>query len=312
MLSFLQHELAPWVVFAAIVGTAMTVDLALVGRKQVVLSPRTAFRWSLVWVGLGLGFSLAVWGWYGAEQAQQYLAGYLIEISLSIDNLFVFLVAFATLGVELRYQRSVLFWGIIAAVVLRGAFIVAGIQLIERLHLVVYLFGALLVYTAWRLVRTQGVEVDPERNPLVRLTRRLFPVAADYRGGRYVIHRDGRRYLTTVAVALVAVNSADLVFALDSVPAVLAITTHTFVAFTSNIAAVLGLRALYFALASSLERFEYLTWGLAAVLAFVGAKMLLSDVVHVPTVVSLGVVVVAIGVSVLLSLRLTKGDEGGA
>lgn len=309
MLSVLEHELAPWVVFAAIVGTALTVDLAVVGRKQVVLSPRTAFRWSVVWVGLGLGFSLAVWGWYGAEEAQQYLAGYLIEESLSIDNLFVFLVVFGSLGVELRYQRKVLFWGILGAVVMRGSFIVAGITLIERLHVIVYAFGALLIFTAWRLVRSHGVQVDPQRNPMVRAARRVLPVAADYRGGHFLTRRDGRLFITPLAIALVAVESADIVFAVDSVPAVLAITNHTFVAFTSNVAAILGLRALYFALASSLQRFEYLSWGLAAVLAFVGAKMLLSDWVHVPTVVSLGVVVVAIGTSVLVSLWLTRGAQ---
>ncbi len=305
-------ELMHYAVFFGIVAVALAIDLFFVGRKDEVLKTRTAFVWSGVWISLGLGFSGLVYLWYGAEAAQQYLAGYLIEESLSIDNLFVFLLVFGSLGIALRHQRKVLFWGILGAIVMRGAFIYGGVSLINRFEWIVYVFGALLVYTAYRLVRSNGVKVEPEKNPLVRAARRFFPVASDYEGRHFFTRRDGRLFITPLLIALVAIESADLVFAIDSVPAVLAISSTTFVVLTSNIAAILGLRSLYFALASSLQRFEYLSWGLAAVLGFVGVKMLLSHWIHVPTWASLAVIVVAVGVSVIVSLVLTKGAEAPA
>ena len=305
-------ELMHYAVFFGIVAVALAIDLFFVGRKDEVLKTRTAFVWSGVWISLGLGFSGLVYLWYGAEAAQQYLAGYLIEESLSIDNLFVFLLVFGSLGIALRHQRKVLFWGILGAIVMRGAFIYGGVSLINRFEWIVYVFGALLVYTAYRLVRSNGVKVEPEKNPLVRAARRFFPVASDYEGRHFFTRREGRLFITPLLIALVAIESADLVFAIDSVPAVLAISSTTFVVLTSNIAAILGLRSLYFALASSLQRFEYLSWGLAAVLGFVGVKMLLSHWVHVPTWASLAVIVVAVGVSVIVSLVLTKGAEAPA
>jgi tellurite resistance protein TerC len=307
-----ESEPLHWIVFFSIVAAALAIDLGFVGRKGAVVSTRTAYAWSAVWISLGVGFSGLVYAWYGAEAAQQYLAGYLIEESLSIDNLFVFLLVFGSLGIALRYQRKVLFWGILGAMVMRGAFIVAGVSLISRFEWIVYIFGALLVYTAYRLVRSHGVQVEPEKNPMVRFARRLFPVAADYEGPRFVIRRAGKTFITPLVIALVAIESADLVFAIDSVPAVLAVSDITFVIFTSNIAAILGLRSLYFALAGSLQRFEYLSWGLACVLGFVGVKMMIGHWVHIPILVSLGVIVVAIGASVIVSLALTRGAQADA
>jgi tellurite resistance protein TerC len=248
-----------------------------------------------------------VWAWRGGVAAQEYLAGYLIEESLSIDNLFVFMIVFGSLGIALRYQRKVLFWGIFGAIVLRGTFILVGVSILERFEWVIYIFGALLVFTAYRLIRAHGVQVDPERNPMVRIARRLFPVDTGYEGNAFTVRKAGRRMLTPLVIALVAVESADVVFAVDSVPAVLAVTSDPFVAFTSNVCAILGLRALYFALAGSLQRFEYLSWGLAIVLGFVGMKMLLSQVIHIPIYVSLGVIVVAVGGAILVSLWMTRG-----
>ena len=222
---------------------------------------------------------------------------------------------FGSLGIALRYQRKVLFWGILGAMLMRGAFIVAGVSLISRFEWIVYIFGALLVYTAYRLVRSHGVQVEPEKNPLVRFARRLFPVDAEYKGRRFVVRRGGQTMITPLVIALVAIESADLVFAIDSVPAVLAISDITFVVFTSNIAAILGLRSLYFALAGSLQRFEYLSYGLAFVLGFVGVKMLVSHWVEIPILVSLGVIVVAVGASVVVSLAADAGRRarcGGA
>jgi tellurite resistance protein TerC len=302
-------ELTPWIVFLVAVAALLFLDIGIVSRRSEVMSTRSALAWSAVWIALGLSWSLAVWGWRGGVAAQEYLAGYLIEESLSIDNLFVFMIVFGSLGIALQYQRKVLFWGIFGAIVLRGTFIFVGVSVLERFAWVIYIFGALLVFTAYRLIRSHGVQVDPERNPMVRIARRLFPVDVDYEGNACTVKKAGRRVLTPLVIALVAVESADVVFAVDSVPAVLAVTDDVFVAFTSNVCAILGLRALYFALAGSLERFEYLSWGLAIVLGFVGVKMLLSEVVHIPIWVSLAVIVVAVGGAVLFSLWRTRGGR---
>jgi tellurite resistance protein TerC len=301
-------EVTPWVVFLVGVAVLLIVDLGVVGRRGETMPTRTALAWSAVWISFGLSFSLAVWAWRGGVAAQEYLAGYLIEESLSIDNLFVFMIVFGSLGIALRYQRKVLFWGILGAIVLRGTFIFVGVSMLQRFEWVIYLFGALLVFTAYRLIRSHGVQVDPERNPLVRIARRLFPIDVDYEGNAFTVRKAGRRMLTPLVIALVAVESADVVFAVDSVPAVLAVTSDPFVAFTSNVCAILGLRALYFALAGSLQRFEYLSWGLAIVLGFVGVKMLLSQVLHIPVYISLGVIVAAVGGAVLFSLWMTRGE----
>lgn len=300
-------QLTPWVVFLVGAAALLVLDIGILGRRSATMTTRSALAWSAIWVSLGLSFALAVWAWRGGVAAQEYLAGYLIEESLSIDNLFVFMLVFGSLGIALPYQRKVLFWGIFGAIVMRGAFILVGVSILERFEWVIYLFGALLVFTAYRLIRSHRVQVDPERNPLVRIARRLFPVDVDYKGNAFTVNKAGRRLLTPLALALVAVESADLVFAVDSVPAVLAVSNDAFVVFTSNVAAILGLRALYFALASSLQRFEYLSWGLAIVLGFVGVKMLLSRVIHIPIYLSLTVIVVAVGGAVLFSLWMTRG-----
>ena len=216
---------------------------------------------------------------------------------------------FGSLGIALRYQRKVLFWGILGAIVMRGAFIFAGVAVLERFSWVMYLFGALLVVTAIRLLRSHGVQVDPRRNPMVRVARRLFPVASEYRATRSRCGAPAAGCSTPLAIALVAVESADVVFAVDSVPAVLAVSDDAFVVFTSNVAAILGLRSLYFALAGSLQRFAYLSWGLAAVLGFVGMKMLLADFVHIPIYLSLTVIIIAVGGWMVASLWLTRGRE---
>jgi tellurite resistance protein TerC len=300
-------ELTPWVVFLVGVAALLILDIGVLSRHSSTMTTYSALAWSAVWVSLGLSFALAVWAWRGGVAAQEYLAGYLIEESLSIDNLFVFMLVFASLGIALPYQRKVLFWGIFGAIVLRGTFILVGVSILERFEWVIYLFGALLVFTAYRLIRAHGVQVDPERNPMVRISRRLFPVDVEYVGNAFSVRKAGRRMMTPLVIALVAVESADVVFAIDSVPAVLAVTRDPFVAFTSNVAAILGLRALYFALAGSLQRFEYLSWGLAIVLGFVGMKMLLSQVIHIPIYVSLGVIVLAVGGAILVSLWMTRG-----
>lgn len=303
----------PWIVFAALIVTLLVVDLGVLGRRGQVMTPRTALAWSALWIGFGLSFSLAVWAWRGAVAAQEYLAAYLIEESLSVDNLFVFMLVFGGLGIALQYQRKVLFWGILGAIVMRGLFIFGGVAAIERFHWVMYVFGVLLLLAAAKMLRSREIEVDPSRNPLVRIVSRLVPIAVDYRGSRFTTRRARASQgtalmLTPLALALVAVESADVVFAIDSVPAVLAISSDSFVVYTSNICAVLGLRSLYFALAGSLERFRCLGVGLAAVLGFVAVKMLLSEVLHVPVVVSLGVIVCCVGGAIGYSLLRTSRE----
>ena len=301
--------LTPWIVFLVAAAALLAIDIGVLGRRSATMTVRTALAWSAVWISLGLAFSLAVWAWRGGVAAQEYLAGYLIEESLSIDNLFVFMLVFGSLGIALQYQRKVLFWGILGAIVMRGVFIFTGVAVLERFAWVMYLFGALLLFTAFRMLRSRGVHVDPQRMPLVRLARRIVPMEVDYVGGAFTVRRAGRLMFTPLAVALVAVESADLLFAVDSVPAVLAVSDDAFVVFTSNVCAILGLRALYFALAGSLERFQYLSWGLAVILGFVGAKMLLADLVHIPIYMSLTVIVIAAGGAIVASLWLTRKDE---
>ena len=309
----MSADLVPWIVFVVAVVALLALDLGVLGRRQAVMSTRRALAWSAVWIGLGLSFSLAVWGWRGATAAQEYLAGYLIEESLSIDNLFVFLVVFghsaSPCGISGRCSSgassarsscaassSSLAWACSSGSA--GSCTCSALSWSSRPC-------ACCARTASR---------STPRSPLVRVMRRLFPVAMDDDSGSFSVRREGRRMLTPLAIALVAIESADLVFAVDSVPAVLAVSDDAFVVFTSNVAPILGLRALYFALAGSLERFEYLSWGLAAVLGFVGAKMLLADVVHVPIYMSLTVIVIAVGGAILASLAHPRagGGHGGA
>ena len=302
----ISGDMIPWIIFFVGIAVLVGLDFVFVGRHSEVMSTRSALAWSAAWISLGLAFSLAVWSWHGSVAAQEYLTAYLIEESLSIDNLFVFVVVFSSLGIALRYQRRVLFWGIYGAIVMRGLFIFAGVAVLDRFAWVMYIFGALLIFTAYRLVQSHSVKADPEKNPLVRFARRHLPVDVGYIGPNFTVKNGSRRVLTPLVIALVAVESADLIFALDSVPAVLAISNDLFVVYTSNIFAILGLRALYFALVGSLGRFEYLNWGLAIVLGFVGFKMLLSEVLHVPIYLSLLVVVGAVGGAVLASILITR------
>ncbi|MCX6373148.1 MAG: TerC/Alx family metal homeostasis membrane protein [Actinobacteria bacterium] len=218
----------PWIVFLVGVAALLILDIGVLSRRGEIMTTRSALIWSAVWISLGLSLSLAVWAWRGGLAAQEYLAGYLIEESLSIDNLFVFMIVFGSLGVALRNQRKVLFWGIFGAILMRGVFILVGVSILERFAWVIYLFGALLVFTAYCLIRAHGVQADPERNPLVRAARRLFNVDVEYQGNAFTVRKAGRRMLTPLMIALVAVESADVLFAVDSVPAVLAVTDDAF------------------------------------------------------------------------------------
>jgi tellurite resistance protein TerC len=296
-------DLRLWLAFAVFVVFLLALDLFVFHRTPHRVSLREAAAYSLLWVALGLGFAGALWVWQGPAPAGEYLAGYLVEKSLSLDNIFVFALVFSYFAVPSRLQYRVLFWGVVGAILLRAAFIAAGAALLASFHVVVYLFGAFLVLTGARIARHETVEIHPERNPLLRLLRRFLPLTDGYRGERLFVRERRRRVATPLVAALVVVAAFDVVFAVDSIPAVFAITREPFLVFAANAFSLLGLRALYFLLAGSMRRFRHLNVGLGAILAFVGARMLASDLYHVPVWASLAFIVVTLALTVLASLR---------
>ncbi len=295
-------EMWMWAAFGVFVVAMLLVDLLAFGGGGEQVSLRRAVGWSAGWTLLGVGFAGFLWWWQGRAPAEEYLAGFLIEKSLSIDNLFVFALIFGYFAVPAAYQRRVIYWGIVGAIVLRGLFILAGAALLDAFHYTIYLFGAFLVLTGLRMARHRSVEIHPERNPVLRLLRRVVPMTAAYDGDRLLSREAGRRVATPLLAALVLVATFDVVFAVDSIPAIFAVTRETFIVFAANAFSLLGLGALYFVLAGMIDRFRYLNVGLAAVLVFVGLKMTLADVWHVPVYASLAVIVAALGASIAASL----------
>ena len=290
-----------WIGFTVFVLAMLALDLGVFQRKAHAVGPREALVWTLVWVGLALVFNAGVYYWFGSERALEFLTGYVIEKALSVDNLFVFLVVFSYFAVPAPLQHRVLFWGILGALVMRAGFIFAGAALLQKFHWVIYIFGAFLVLTGIKLLAKSDEGIHPERNPALRFFRRVVRAVPDYRGARFFVKEGGRWFATPLFMVLVVVEATDVVFAVDSIPAIFAITTDPFIVFTSNIFAILGLRAMYFLLAGMLDKFQYLKFGLGLVLAFVGAKMLLVDVLKVPIALSLGIVGTLLGGSVLVS-----------
>ena len=276
--------------FAAFIAAMLLPDLLVFHRRAHVVSIREALAWTAFWIVLAVVFGVAVWLWQGEERGLEYFTGYVIEKSLSVDNLFVFLLIFSYFSVPKRDEHKVLFWGILGALVFRAIFIFLGVALIERFHWVLYIFGGVLVFTAIRMVVVREREVHPERNPVLRLFRRLVRITPDYSEDEFLVRRNGSWFATPLLVVLVVVETTDIIFAVDSVPAIFAITVDPLIIFTSNAFAILGLRALYFALENALQRLRNLHYGLAAVLAFVGAKVFVSNSCKVPVEYALGVV----------------------
>ena len=302
---------ALWVGFIAFVLAMLALDLGVFHRKAHAVSMREAFVWTVVWISLALIFNLGVYIWFGQQHGLEFLTGYLIEKALSVDNLFVFLVLFAYFSVPPALQHRVLFWGIMGALVLRALFILAGTALIVKFHWIIYVFGAFLVFTGFKLLAAQENEIHPERNLMLRMFRRVVRrCVPDYRGAKFSVKVDGKRYATPLLMVLIVIEGTDIVFAVDSIPAIFAITTDPFIVFTSNIFAILGLRALYFLLAGMMGKFRFLKFGLGLVLAFVGAKMLISDIVHVPIGISLGVVAGLLAGSIGASLLFPEKRPG--
>ena len=306
----MSPDVLPWVVLAVVVGGMLALDLLVVNRDPKPVPFRKAAVWSVVWISLALGFGAFVAASKGGDAFGEYLAGYLIELSLSVDNVFVFALIFAAFAVPAAYQHRLLFWGILGAIVFRAAFIAAGTAVLEAAHWAIYLLGVLLVVTGIRLARSRGHAVDPEKNPVLRLFRRVVPMTDGYRGPAFMVIEGGRRLATPLLAALVAVETTDIMFALDSIPAVFAITTDPFIVFSSNLFAILGLRSLYFLLAGLLDRFIYLKVGLAALLVFAGAKILTSSIIDIPIAVSLGVIALILGTAIAASLIATHPARG--
>lgn len=306
-----------WVVLGVVVTGLLALDLLVLHRHAHRESIKQAAWWSVFWVGLGLLFAVFVGATRGSDAGLAYLTAFLIEKSLSVDNLFVFLALFTYFGVKPEYQHRVLFWGIIGALVTRGVFIVAGVALLETFHFLLYILGGLLIATGARLGLGEQTEVHPERNLVVRWASRVLPVVRSHHGGRFVVRVDGVLRFTPMFLVLLAIESTDVMFAVDSVPAVLAVTRDVFVVYSSNIFAILGLRALYFVLAGAIGALRFLRPALAVILVLVGAKMVLADVVEVPTGLSLLVVALILAAATAASLLLPKpaedetAEEGG-
>jgi len=307
-----MHGPTAWIAFNVFVLALLALDLGVFHRKAHAVSVKEAAGWSAVWIALGLAFGGGIWWFEGKEPALQYLAGYLIEKSLSVDNIFVIALIFSFFAVPALYQHRVLFWGILGALVMRGALIGAGSFLLARFHFLVWVFGAFLVVTGIKMAFHDNAELHPEKNPLVRLARRLFPVTNDYDGQKFFTRRDGRLFATPLFLVLLVVESMDLVFAVDSVPAIFAVTSDPFLVYTSNVFAILGLRSLYFLLAGVMDRFVYLKLGLSAILVFVGLKMALAEFFKVPVGISIGVIGLLLAVSVAASLVATRRRKPAA
>ncbi|MBK7974720.1 MAG: TerC family protein [Deltaproteobacteria bacterium] len=296
-----------WIGFIGFVIVMLALDLGVFHRKSHVVGFREALGWSAVWIALALVFNAGVWWQFGAQPGIEFLTGYLIEKSLSIDNIFVFVVIFSTLGIPALYQHRVLFWGILSALVLRAVMIFAGAAMLERFHWLIYVFGAFLILTGVKLFRQRGQEQNLEDSAALRWARKVVPSTERFDGERFFTHENGKRVATPLFLALLLVEFTDVVFAIDSIPAIFAITRDPFIVFTSNIFAILGLRSLFFVLADMVKRFAYLKVGLAAVLVFVGAKMSLVDVYKVPPLASLVVIAMLLGGSIWFSLAKSRG-----
>lgn len=298
----MNSETMLWTVFGALVVVMMALDLGVFHRKSHEIRFKEAMAWSIVWIGLALGFGGLVWYVRGSRSALEFLTAYIIEESLSVDNLFVFLLIFAYFAVPARDQHGVLFWGIIGAMALRAVFIVAGVALIERFEWVIYVFGGILIVSGIKMGLEKEKEIHPEQNPILKLFCKLMPVARDYEGARFFVRREGRLFATPLFLVLLVVETTDLIFAVDSIPAVLAITQDRFIVYTSNIFAIMGLRALYFALKGTMDVFHYLHYGLSAILVFIGVKMLIGHWYKIHIGIALAVVAGILTLSVIASL----------
>lgn len=298
-----------WVLFAVVILGLLALDLGIFHRKSHTVKMREALIWSGVWIALALIFNGFIYYTRGPVPAMEFLTGYLVEEALSVDNLFVFLMVFSFFRVPAEYQHKILFWGIIGALFMRAAFILAGITLIQQFHWVIYIFGAFLIITGIKMLTNDDDEINPERNPVLRLFRRVMPVTDNYDRDNFFVRKDGRLFATPLFIVLLMVETTDVIFAVDSIPAILGITTDPFIVYTSNVFAIMGLRSIYFALAGLMQIFHYLKYGLCAILVFVGTKMLISEIYKIPVVVALGTIIGVLLISILASVIWPRAEE---
>ena len=296
-----------WIIFNAVILLLLFIDLAVLNRQGRVTPFRQALLSSAVWIALAFVFAIIIHQWMGAARALEFVTGYLVEEALSVDNLFVFILLFAYFKVPQEQERTVLFWGILGALIMRGVFILAGVALVSRFKFLLYVFGLFLIYTGYKLMsEAEDEKVDPSRNFVLRMARRFLPVTTEYEGKKFFTLREGKRFATPLFVVLLVVETTDILFATDSIPAILAISRDSFIVYTSNVFAILGLRSLFFALSGLMKLFHYLNYGLAVVLMFIGAKMLIEMKYHIPTWAALLVIAVVLTVSVLASVLFPK------
>jgi tellurite resistance protein TerC len=295
-----------WILFNAFVLLMLALDLGVFHRKTHEVSLKEALTWTFVWISLALVFNAIIFYWRGRQQALEFLTGYLVEKALSIDNIFVFIMIFTYFQIPAKYQHKVLFWGVLGALLMRVVFIFAGVALIEKFHFAIYIFGALLIYTGYKMFYHNNAKIEPEKNPLIRFFKKFMPVTPQLHEDNFIVKLNGKRYATPLFLVLLLIESSDLIFAVDSIPAILAITQDQFIVYTSNVFAILGLRSLYFALAGIVHRFWLLSFGLAVVLVFVGIKMLLVDLYKIPIEWSLIFIATIIAGSIFLSLKIKR------
>ncbi|MFL6206279.1 MAG: TerC family protein [Acidimicrobiales bacterium] len=300
-----------WVAFLALITTLLLVDLLVLHRDAHVISTKAAAIEAAIWVSIGLSFALVVLSAWGSQAAGEYVSGYLIELSLSVDNVFVWAIIMSYFAVPREYQFRVLFWGVFGAVVLRFTFIFLGVGLLNRFEWMLFVFGGFLIFTAVRLLRHDDEEIHPENNPVLKVVRKVVPSTTEYHGQAMFIKEAGKRLATPLFAVLIVIETSDVVFAVDSIPAILAVSRETFIVFSSNAFAIMGLRAMYFLLADLRDKFDYLQTGLAVILAFVGVKMIISEWYHIPTFVSLAVIALVLAVAIIASIKLDRPDHHG-
>lgn len=296
-----------WIAFILFVILMLAIDLGIFHRKTHAVTFKESLGWTVVWIGLAILFSIVVYFWKGSEKSIEFLTGYIIELSLSVDNLFVFILIFSYFHVPLQYQHKVLFWGILGALVMRVIFIFAGVALINKFHWIIYVFGAIIIISGIKMLSQKDKKIEPDKNPVIRLVKKMLPVTNEYHGDKFFVKiQNGLLAATPLFIVLVFVEITDLIFAVDSIPAILAITTDTFIVFTSNVFAILGLRSLYFALAGMINMFRFLHIGLSFILIFIGLKMVVSDIYKIPIKYALVTVICILLTSVAASLIFKK------
>ena len=302
----MEQSIYWWAGFNVFILIMLALDLGVFHRKSKEIAVKEAFLWTGLWITLAFAFNIIVYYTLGEDKAFEFFTGYLIEKSLSVDNIFVIILIFSYFKVPQAYQHKVLFWGILGALVMRGAFIFVGVELIHKFHWLIYIFGAFLIYTGIKIVKSGDMTIDPGKNPLIRFAKRFFSVTEDFVKDRFFVKIDGRIWATPLFLVLILIESTDLIFAVDSIPAILAISDDAFIVYTSNVFAILGLRSLYFALAGIEKYFAYLKYGVSAILIFVGIKMAIVDFYKIPIEISLAFIFIALSLATLASMLFTK------